>query len=41
MYLGGGQVIQAPRTGEDVQVDPLNLAGVVAAARPAALPHTS
>jgi cell wall-associated NlpC family hydrolase len=41
MYLGGGQVIQAPRTGEDVQVDPLSLAGVVAAARPAALPHTS
>jgi len=41
MYLGGGQVIQAPRTGEDVQVDPLSLAGVVAATRPAALPHTS
>ncbi len=41
MYLGGGQVIQAPRTGEDVQVDPLSLADVVAAARPAALPHTS
>jgi cell wall-associated NlpC family hydrolase len=41
MYLGGGQVIPAPRTGEDVQVDPLILAGVVAVARPAALPHTS
>jgi cell wall-associated NlpC family hydrolase len=41
MYLGGGQVIQAPHTGEDVQVDPLGLAGVVVAARPAALPHTS
>jgi len=41
MYLGGDQVIQAPRSGEDVQVDPLSLAGVVAAARPAALPQTS
>jgi cell wall-associated NlpC family hydrolase len=41
MYLGGGQVIQAPRSGEDVQVDPLSLAGVVAATRPAALPNTS
>ena len=41
MYLGGGQVIQAPQAGQDVQVDPLSLAGVVVAARPAALPHTS
>jgi cell wall-associated NlpC family hydrolase len=41
MYLGGGQVIQAPRTGEDVQVDSLSLAGVVAITRPAALTHTS
>jgi cell wall-associated NlpC family hydrolase len=39
MYLGGGQVIQAPQTGQDVQVDPLSLAGVVAATRPASLPH--
>jgi cell wall-associated NlpC family hydrolase len=39
MYLGGGQVIQAPQTGQDVQVDPLALAGVVAAARPADLPR--
>jgi cell wall-associated NlpC family hydrolase len=37
MYLGGGQVIQAPRTGLDVQVDPLDLAGVVVATRPADL----
>jgi cell wall-associated NlpC family hydrolase len=39
MYLGGGQVIQAPQTGETVQIDPLDLAGVVAATRPADLPH--
>jgi cell wall-associated NlpC family hydrolase len=37
MYLGGGQVIQAPQTGEDVQIDPLDLAGVVVATRPADL----
>lgn len=37
MYLGGGQVIQAPQTGENVQVDPLDLTGVVAATRPADL----
>jgi cell wall-associated NlpC family hydrolase len=37
MYLGGGQVVQAPQTGEDVQVDPLDLAGVVVATRPADL----
>jgi len=37
MYLGHGQVIQAPHTGTDVQTDPLNLAGAVAATRPAAL----
>lgn len=40
MYLGGGQIIQAPQTGEDVQIDPLDLAGVVVATRPASLPHT-
>jgi cell wall-associated NlpC family hydrolase len=39
MYLGGGQIIQAPQTGEDVQIDPLSLAGVVVATRPADLPH--
>jgi len=39
MYLGGGQVVQAPQTGEDVQVDPLDLAGVVVATRPADLPR--
>ena len=37
MYLGSGQVIQAPQAGEDVQIDPLDLAGVVAATRPAEL----
>jgi cell wall-associated NlpC family hydrolase len=31
MYLGGGQIIQAPQAGEDVQIDPLSLAGIVAA----------
>jgi cell wall-associated NlpC family hydrolase len=39
MYLGGGQVVQAPQSGEDVQIDPLDLAGVVVATRPADLPH--
>jgi cell wall-associated NlpC family hydrolase len=37
MYLGGGQVIQAPKTGEDVQTDPVDLASVVVATRPAGL----
>ena len=37
MYLGGGEIIQAPQTGQDVQVDPLSLLGVVVATRPAAL----
>ncbi len=37
MYLGGGQIIQAPETGEDVQIDPLDLSGVVVATRPADL----
>jgi cell wall-associated NlpC family hydrolase len=41
MYLGGGQVIQAPKTGEDVQVDPLDLTSVVVAVRPAQLPHSA
>ncbi len=37
MYLGGGQVIQAPQTGEDVQINTLDLATVVVATRPASL----
>jgi cell wall-associated NlpC family hydrolase len=37
MYLGADQVIQAPQTGENVQIDPLDLASVVVATRPAAL----
>lgn len=32
-----GQVIQAPKRGEDVQIDPLDLADVVVATRPADL----
>ena len=40
MYLGGGQVIQAPQTGEDVQIDPAGLASVVVATRPADLATT-
>lgn len=41
MYIGGGLIIQAPHAGQDVQTDPLDLTGVVAATRPAALPRTS
>jgi hypothetical protein len=37
MYLGGGQVIQAPTTGQDVQIDPVDLTSVVVATRPADL----
>jgi cell wall-associated NlpC family hydrolase len=37
MYLGGGQVVQAPQTGEDVQIDPVDLAAVVVATRPSDL----
>ncbi len=40
MYLGGGQIIQAPQTGQDVQIDPIDLADVVVATRPADLPAT-
>jgi cell wall-associated NlpC family hydrolase len=40
MYLGGGRVIQAPQTGQDVQTGPLDLAGVVVATRPADLATT-
>ena len=41
MYLGGGQIIQAPQASEDVQIDPLSLAGVVVATRPADLLHAA
>ena len=37
MYLGDGQVIQAPQTGEDVQIDPIDLPTIVAATRPSGL----
>jgi len=37
MYLGGGQIIQAPRTGQDVQIDPVDLASVIVATRPSGL----
>jgi len=37
MYLGNGQVIQAPQTGQDVQTGPAGLASVIVATRPAAL----
>jgi cell wall-associated NlpC family hydrolase len=37
LYLGHGQVIQAPHTGTDVQIDPVDLASIVVATRPAAL----
>jgi cell wall-associated NlpC family hydrolase len=37
MYLGAGQVIQAPQSGENVQIDPIDLASVVVATRPADL----
>jgi cell wall-associated NlpC family hydrolase len=37
MYLGDGQVIQAPHASTDVQADPADLASVVAVTRPAAL----
>jgi cell wall-associated NlpC family hydrolase len=37
MYIGGGLIIQAPHTGQDVQTDPLDLSGVIVATRPAAL----
>lgn len=41
MYLGSGLIIQAPQPGQDVQIDPLDLAGVVVATRPSALAHLS
>jgi cell wall-associated NlpC family hydrolase len=39
MYLGGGEIIQAPQTGETVQTGPLSPAGIITATRPADLPH--
>jgi cell wall-associated NlpC family hydrolase len=41
MYLGGGLVIQAPQPGQDVQIDPLDISGVVVATRPSALVSVS
>jgi cell wall-associated NlpC family hydrolase len=40
MYLGDGQIIQAPQTGEEVQIDPLDESGVIVATRPSAIPIT-
>ncbi len=37
MYLGDGLIIQAPQQGQDVQIDPLSLSGVIVATRPADL----
>ena len=37
MYVGNGQILQAPQSGEDVQTGAIDLAAVVAATRPAAL----
>jgi peptidoglycan DL-endopeptidase CwlO len=34
MYVGGGDVVQAPQTGEDVQIDPIWGDGLVGAGRP-------
>lgn len=41
MYLGSGLVIQAPQPGQDVQIDSLDLSGVVAATRPSSLTRIS
>ncbi len=40
MYLGGGQVIQAPQSGQPVQTGPADLTGVIVATRPADLTPT-
>jgi cell wall-associated NlpC family hydrolase len=37
MYVGRGQVIQAPHTGTNVQIDPLDRAGVIVITRPSSL----
>jgi cell wall-associated NlpC family hydrolase len=37
MYLGASKIIQAPQSGQAVQIDPLDLAPVMVATRPAAL----
>ena len=41
MYLGADQIIQAPQTGQDAQIDPLDLTAVVVVTRPADLPAIS
>lgn len=41
MYLGSGLIIQAPQPGQDVQIDPLDMSGVVVATRPSALALSS
>jgi peptidoglycan DL-endopeptidase CwlO len=41
LYLGGGQIIQAPEQGQDVQIDPVDLSGVIVATRPADLATTT
>jgi cell wall-associated NlpC family hydrolase len=41
MYLGGDLVIQAPQPSQQVQIDPLDLSGVVVATRPSALAPVS
>jgi cell wall-associated NlpC family hydrolase len=37
MYIGNGEIVQAPHSGTVVQIDPLSLAGVIVATRPADL----
>jgi len=34
MYVGGGDVVDAPQTGEDVQIQPIWNGGLVGAGRP-------
>jgi len=41
MYIGGGQVIQAPEQGQDVQIDPVDLSGLIVATRPSDLSSSS
>ena len=41
LFVGGGQVIQALEQGQPVQIDPIDLNGVIVATRPAALATTS
>ena len=39
-YLGGGQILAAPHTGDVVKVEPLYLEGYLGAVRPAATPRS-